>query len=272
MLSVGIGLSVNNAKAVLEALFGHESEFTRTPKYAVEKACDEWKQKRYRGAVNFVPFVELALGVYFTVHGAATRATNGIFGTLPFILIFQFGFLYTGRAVAVAEPGQARRGPRAGGLSQPSRARTATAERRRQPRRPARPLDHARLNVAVSAAKIIVGKLSGSMAMVADGYHSLTDGGNNIAGLVITGYAYAPPDEGHPYGHRKFETAATLGLALALLSVSYHLIARGALAAAAAELPEIGPLAWAVMLVTLVVNMFVASYEARQGRKLQSAT
>ena len=95
VLAVGIGLSVNNAKAVLEALFGHESEFTRTPKYRVEKASDEWKQKRYRGAVNFVPFVELALGVYFT-YMALYAATNGIFGTLPFILIFQFGFLYTG--------------------------------------------------------------------------------------------------------------------------------------------------------------------------------
>src|SRR5688572_1667752 len=126
------------------------------------------------------------------------------------------------------------------------------------------------LNVVVCAAKIIVGKLSGSMAMVADGYHSLTDGGNNIAGLVITGYAYAPPDEGHPYGHRKFETAATLGLALALLGVSYHLIVEALSRHAAAELPDIGPLAWAVMIVTLVVNMFVASYEARQGRKLQS--
>jgi len=127
------------------------------------------------------------------------------------------------------------------------------------------------LNVVVCAAKIIVGKLSGSMAMVADGYHSLTDGGNNIAGLVITGYAYAPPDEGHPYGHRKFETAATLGLALALLSVSYHLIAEALSRSSAAKLPEIGPLAWAVMIVTLVVNMFVASYEARQGRKLHSS-
>ena len=127
------------------------------------------------------------------------------------------------------------------------------------------------LNVAVCAAKIIVGKLSGSMAMVADGYHSLTDGGNNIAGLVITGYAYAPPDEGHPYGHRKFETAATLGLALALLSVAYHVIVQALSRSSAAELPEIGPLAWAVMVVTLVVNMFVASYEARQGRKLQSS-
>jgi cellulose synthase/poly-beta-1,6-N-acetylglucosamine synthase-like glycosyltransferase len=95
VLSVGIGLSVNNARAVLEALFGHESEFTRTPKYRVEKASDEWKQKRYRGAVNFVPFFELALGVYFT-YMALYAATYGIYGTLPFILIFQFGFLYTG--------------------------------------------------------------------------------------------------------------------------------------------------------------------------------
>jgi cation diffusion facilitator family transporter len=127
------------------------------------------------------------------------------------------------------------------------------------------------LNVAVCAAKIIVGKLSGSMAMVADGFHSLTDGGNNVAGLVVTGYAYAPPDAGHPYGHRKFETAATLGLALALLSVSYHLISEALSRSAATALPEIGPLAWVVMIVTLVVNMFVASYEARQGRKLQSS-
>jgi cellulose synthase/poly-beta-1,6-N-acetylglucosamine synthase-like glycosyltransferase len=95
VLSVGIGLSVNNARAVLEALFGHQSEFTRTPKYRVEKASDEWKQKRYRGAVNFVPFLELGLGFYFT-YMAIYAATYGIFGTLPFILLFQFGFLYTG--------------------------------------------------------------------------------------------------------------------------------------------------------------------------------
>lgn len=127
------------------------------------------------------------------------------------------------------------------------------------------------LNVAVSVAKIVVGKLSGSMAMVADGYHSLTDGANNVAGLVITGFAYAPPDEGHPYGHRKFETAATLAIAMALLSVAYHLIAEALERSAATALPEIGPLAWVVMLGTLAVNMFVASYESREGRRLQSS-
>ena len=126
------------------------------------------------------------------------------------------------------------------------------------------------LNVAVSVAKIVVGTLSGSMAMVADGYHSLTDGFNNVAGLVVAGYAYAPPDEGHPYGHRKFETAATLAIALALLSVAYHVISQ-ALGKTSAEVPDIGPLAWTVMAVTLTVNMFVAWYESREGRRLQSS-
>jgi cellulose synthase/poly-beta-1,6-N-acetylglucosamine synthase-like glycosyltransferase len=93
VLSVGIGLSVNNAKAVVEALLGHTSEFTRTPKYRVEAVGDDWKQKRYRGTLNFVPFVELALGVYFTFM-AYYAILNGIFGTLPFILLFQAGFLY----------------------------------------------------------------------------------------------------------------------------------------------------------------------------------
>jgi cellulose synthase/poly-beta-1,6-N-acetylglucosamine synthase-like glycosyltransferase len=93
VLAVGIGLSVNNAKAVLEALLGMESEFTRTPKYRVEGASDEWKQKRYRGTLNFVPFVELSLAVYFSFM-AYYALVNEIYGTLPFIFLFQGGYLY----------------------------------------------------------------------------------------------------------------------------------------------------------------------------------
>jgi len=93
VLAVGIGLSVNNAKAVLEALFGFNSEFKRTPKYRVEAAGDEWKQKRYRGTMSLVPFVELLLGTYFTLM-AFYAISNQIFGTLPFILLFQVGYFY----------------------------------------------------------------------------------------------------------------------------------------------------------------------------------
>ncbi len=95
VLSVGIGLSVNNAKAVLEGLLGHESEFVRTPKHRVESQGEDWTARRYRGSASLVPFAELALALYFTGM-AYYAATSGIFGTLPFVLLFQMGFLYSG--------------------------------------------------------------------------------------------------------------------------------------------------------------------------------
>jgi hypothetical protein len=94
VLGVGIGLSINNARAVLEALLGRTSGFARTPKFRVEGTGDEWKRKRYRASLNVTPYLELLLGVYFTLM-AYYAAANGIYGTLPFIVIFQLGFLYT---------------------------------------------------------------------------------------------------------------------------------------------------------------------------------
>lgn len=127
------------------------------------------------------------------------------------------------------------------------------------------------LNALVSGGKILVGKLTGSLSMVADGYHSLMDGSNNVVGLVVTTFAYAPPDEGHPYGHRKFETAATLFIGVALLGLAYNVFGQSLGEAARTRLPNIGALNWVVMGVTLAVNLFVAAYETRQGRKLGSA-
>jgi hypothetical protein len=77
----------------MEAIFGIESEFTRTPKYGVEGVGDEWRQKRYRGNVTLLPFVELLFGLYFTTM-MYYAASNGIYGTLPFIVLFQAGFLH----------------------------------------------------------------------------------------------------------------------------------------------------------------------------------
>jgi len=125
------------------------------------------------------------------------------------------------------------------------------------------------LNVAVAAGKVVVGTLSGSLAMLADGYHSLVDGSNNVLGLVVATFAYAPPDRGHPYGHRKFETAATLLIAGALLLLAFE-VAQGAMAGARPA-PVIGILNWAVMLATLAVNFFVSWFESREGRRLGSA-
>ncbi|HXY39373.1 MAG TPA: cation diffusion facilitator family transporter, partial [Vicinamibacteria bacterium] len=127
------------------------------------------------------------------------------------------------------------------------------------------------LNLAVSAGKVLVGYLSGSLAMVADGYHSLVDGSNNVIGLIVAAFAFRPPDPDHPYGHRKFETAATVAIGAALLALAWEVL-RGAVARVGhPATPAIGLLNWVVMLATTGVNLGVSFYEAREGRRLQSA-
>jgi cation diffusion facilitator family transporter len=126
------------------------------------------------------------------------------------------------------------------------------------------------LNLGVSGGKVAVGLLSGSLSMLADGYHSLVDGSNNVIGLIVVAFAYAPPDRGHPYGHRKFETTATLFIGGALLLLAYSVVEGAVSEATEARLPRIGWLNWAVMLATMAVNLFVTWYETREGRRLQS--
>jgi cellulose synthase/poly-beta-1,6-N-acetylglucosamine synthase-like glycosyltransferase len=96
LMSIGIGLCINNARAVLEALFGKDSgEFARTPKYGIERESDDWQGKKYHQISLTQPLIELALGLYFTVT-VFYALSNQIYGTLPFLVLFQVGFLYTG--------------------------------------------------------------------------------------------------------------------------------------------------------------------------------
>jgi cellulose synthase/poly-beta-1,6-N-acetylglucosamine synthase-like glycosyltransferase len=96
LMSLGIGLAVNNAKAVLEALVGYQTGFTRTPKTGVEgKATRVPVKKSYRGRKSLLPVVELLFGVYFS--GALWYAWSaGIYTSVPFLVLFQVGFLYVG--------------------------------------------------------------------------------------------------------------------------------------------------------------------------------
>jgi cellulose synthase/poly-beta-1,6-N-acetylglucosamine synthase-like glycosyltransferase len=95
LMSIGIGLSVNNTRAVLEALFRKQSEFARTPKYGIEQDSDEWVGKKYHQSVGVQPIIELALGLYFSAT-VFYALVNQIYATLPFLMLFQIGFLYTG--------------------------------------------------------------------------------------------------------------------------------------------------------------------------------
>ncbi|HKV05706.1 MAG TPA: cellulose synthase family protein [Candidatus Acidoferrales bacterium] len=98
VMAVGIGLSVRNALAVIEAILGVKSEFVRTPKYRVEagaKRSGEWVKKKYHKRAGLMPFAEVLLGVYFA--GAVVYAIqNENYATVPFLLLFVWGYLYTG--------------------------------------------------------------------------------------------------------------------------------------------------------------------------------
>jgi cellulose synthase/poly-beta-1,6-N-acetylglucosamine synthase-like glycosyltransferase len=94
LLSLGVGLSVHNARAVLEAVFGRSTDFTRTPKYRIEGASGEWKSKKYRAERSFSFVGETILAAYFLVSlGFAIRF--GYWTAIPFLLVFFNGFACT---------------------------------------------------------------------------------------------------------------------------------------------------------------------------------
>jgi cellulose synthase/poly-beta-1,6-N-acetylglucosamine synthase-like glycosyltransferase len=95
VMALGIGLSVNQARAVVEALMGYETAFTRTPKLGVKSSGDSVVRKRYKAAVSLQPIVELALAGYMT-YGVVYLIGRGVYYSLPFLVLFQVGFAYVG--------------------------------------------------------------------------------------------------------------------------------------------------------------------------------
>lgn len=126
------------------------------------------------------------------------------------------------------------------------------------------------LNLAVSFAKISYGLLTNTLSMQSDGYHSLFDGISNIVGLVVIQAASKPPDAEHPYGHRKFETLASVFIAVLLISVAFKIVSSSFSRFGNGDVPEVTSISFAIMIGTMVVNYFITTYEYRSGTKLQS--
>lgn len=97
LMALGIGMSVNNTRAVLQGLVGRQSPFVRTPKYGIESPADRWEQKHYRRREGRLALVEVSLGIHFTLV-IAFAVMYQIYATLPFLILFQIGYLYTGLA------------------------------------------------------------------------------------------------------------------------------------------------------------------------------
>lgn len=126
-------------------------------------------------------------------------------------------------------------------------------------------------NWAVAGLKLGIGLFAHSAAVTADGFHSLIDGGSNVIGLVAMHFAGQPADDEHPYGHHKFEALASLAIGV-MIGMGVLELGRMAFNAIVNDVhPSVGPLSIAVMVTTLVVNLFVTRIEAAQGKKLKSA-
>jgi cation diffusion facilitator family transporter len=126
------------------------------------------------------------------------------------------------------------------------------------------------LNLIVAAAKIALGLATGAVSVLSDGYHSLTDTASNVVGIIGVRVAGAPPDDDHPYGHRKFETMASVGILIFLLLVLREVVSAAWERLQGGGAPEVSTLTFLVMGGTFLVNLAVVSYEKRAGRRLGS--
>jgi cation diffusion facilitator family transporter len=126
------------------------------------------------------------------------------------------------------------------------------------------------LNWSVSAAKIIVGYYINSVSMTADGFHSLLDGASNIIGLVGLTMASKERDEDHPYGHKKYETFAAIGISLLLFLTCFEVVELAVRRWFHPQPIEVAPLSFGVMILTIAMNIFVTQYERRKGEQLSS--
>lgn len=127
------------------------------------------------------------------------------------------------------------------------------------------------LNLVVALTKFTYGVISQSTSMQADGIHSIFDSAGNVVGLIGIMLAARPADEGHPYGHAKFETYASLFIGLLLIAAAVE-VGTSAIAKLQSGIytAVITPMSFIIMVGTLCVNLFCTTYERRHGKKLNS--
>lgn len=126
------------------------------------------------------------------------------------------------------------------------------------------------LNLLVASAKLIYGQWTGALSMWADGLHSMFDGASNMIGLVGMWAAAHPPDETHPYGHRKFESFAAFAISVFLFLACFKILESSYHRLTNPGLPRVTLLSFAIMLITMGINLFVTRYEQRRSVELKS--
>jgi cation diffusion facilitator family transporter len=128
------------------------------------------------------------------------------------------------------------------------------------------------LNIFVMGLKALVGYWTGSLSLLADALHSVTDSANNVLGLVAIKFSSPLPDREHPYGHNKFEAVGALGIA-AFLGIACFEIVQGAVERIlkGGEPVRVSPPELWLLLIVLGINIFVAFYERNVGKRVGSS-
>ena len=126
------------------------------------------------------------------------------------------------------------------------------------------------INLIMLSLKLGVGFLTGSLVMIADGLDSSLDAIANVIAMVVTRIAGTPPDEDHPYGHRRFETLAAMLVGGFLLITASEIVKNSIDRLLSGQTPDIGPVNFAVMLLALGVNLGLFSLQRREGKRLHS--
>lgn len=125
-------------------------------------------------------------------------------------------------------------------------------------------------NLGVALLKIIVGTSIQSSSMTADGFHSISDGTSNVVGLIGVSIASKPIDKEHPYGHKKFEVISGLFIGAMLFFIGGKVIIESIGRFSNPITPTITIESLIVLVITLLINIFVCSYEYKIGKKLNS--
>ncbi|ACI21508.1 MULTISPECIES: cation diffusion facilitator family transporter [Thermodesulfovibrio] len=126
------------------------------------------------------------------------------------------------------------------------------------------------LNLLVSFAKIIYGLKVNSLAIYSDGFHSLFDGVSNIGGIIGIYLASRPPDREHPYGHRKYETIFAVFIGVLMGFTSLEILKGAYESLIKTKRPELDEKAFIILLFTIIINIFVFTYERKRGKQLKS--
>ncbi len=113
------------------------------------------------------------------------------------------------------------------------------------------------LNSLVAIAKILYGYITNSIAMTSDGFHSFFDGISNVVGLVGIWIASHPPDERHPYGHKKYETLFTIIIAIMIFITCFQILKKVYFSFRDIHRTTVTSTSFAVMIITMMINVMV---------------